>query len=291
VDNARVGVDHYENFPVASVLCPAPLRPAVVAIYHFARTADDLADEGDRTQEERRHLLRRYRQDLAALFHGDARSGLWEPVFVPLARARDRFALPFQPLDDLLDAFIQDTGNPIYATRTELLDYCRRSANPVGRLLLHLYGVQDPTSLQQSDAICTALQLINFWQDISVDVPRGRAYVPLADAARHGLQPLELSAKLPAHRPAALIEELCAWARGLMHQGAPLARRIPGRAGWELRFVVAGGLRILDTIRAEGFASHQHRPTLGKRDAAALLWRALTFPSAPPPQPTETTAP
>lgn len=278
MDNAEVGVDHYENFPVASVLCPPSLRPAIVAIYLFARTADDLADEGSSSGQDRRELLGRYRNDLAALFSGDARSGLWEQVFVPLARARDRFALPFQPLDDLLDAFVQDTYNASYATRTELLDYCRRSANPVGRLLLHLYGITDERSLAHSDCICTALQLINFWQDISIDVPRGRFYVPAEDAGKWGFHPGDLKPAADGPAARALVQELCRWAEALMLQGAPLVRTLPGRGGWELRFVVAGGLRILAKIRATGHATLRSRPTLGKSDAGALLWYALTLP-------------
>ncbi|MCE2659507.1 MAG: squalene synthase HpnC [Rubrivivax sp.] len=273
---AAVGVDHYENFPVASVLCPPQLRPAIVAIYRFARTADDIADEGPLKADERLQQLAQYRHDLAALFEGRPRSGRWETVFVPLAAARERHALPWQPLDDLLDAFMQDTGNPLYANRAQLLDYCRRSANPVGRLLLHLSGVDDAVSLQQSDDICSALQLINFWQDISVDLPNGRCYVPMDDAQRHGLHPATLTQPDLAPQVDRLVAELCAWARQLMLRGAPLARRIPGRAGWELRLVVAGGLRILDKIQAMRYGSARRRPTLGKADAAALLWLALS---------------
>jgi squalene synthase HpnC len=280
----HVGVDHYENFPVASVLCPPRLRPAIVAIYRFARTADDIADEGPSDAEERLRLLAQYRRDLAALFRGEPRSGHWEAVFVPLAAALKHHALPWQPLDDLLDAFMQDTRNPLYSNREQLLDYCRRSANPVGRLLLHLYGVNDAVSLQQSDDICSALQLINFWQDISVDLPKGRCYVPLDDAQRHGVHPSTLTQPALAPQADRLVAELCAWARQLMHRGAPLARRIPGRAGWELRLVVAGGLRILDKIQAMNHGSARRRLTLGKADAPALVWLALS-PLRPPATP------
>jgi squalene synthase HpnC len=276
-----VGVDHYENFPVASVLSPPHLRPAIVAIYHFARTADDLADEGSVPAAERLALLERYRRDLHATYRGDARSGLWEAVFVPLARARDRYALPLAPLDDLLSAFIQDTGNPRYPDRALLLDYCRRSANPVGRLLLHLYGVEDARALQWADDICTALQLINFWQDLSVDVPRGRCYVPESDAREHGLDPAGLTAANDSPAARALVRDLCDWAEGLMLRGAPLARQLPGRGGWELRFVVAGGLRVIDKIRRLGYATALTRPTLGLSDAPALLLHALRLPRVP----------
>jgi squalene synthase HpnC len=272
-----VSVDHYENFPVASVLCPPALRPAVVAIYHFARTADDIADEGDAGTEARLADLAAYRADLAAVLAGQPAGPRWPQVYTPLAERVRSFALPGEPLHDLLDAFSQDTRNPLYADRAQLLDYCRRSANPIGRLLLHLYGVRDAVSLQQSDDICTALQLINFWQDLSVDLPRGRVYVPLADLRAHGLDPAAMQSGRPATDTAAtrrLVAELCAWADGLMQQGAPLALRLPGRAGWELRLVVQGGLRILEKIATMDHATLQARPKLGAADLPLLLWRA-----------------
>nr|WP_269758889.1 squalene/phytoene synthase family protein [Variovorax sp. E3] len=168
-----------------------------------------------------------------------------------------------------------------YADRAELLDYCRRSANPVGRLLLHLYGVHDAQALAQSDAICSALQLINFWQDPSVDVPRGRFYFPLTDCARRGLTRehfkvfAPLSSAPPPQEAINLIAVVVHWARELMTEGAPLVHRLPGRAGWELRFVVQGGLRILDKITDLGFDTFSQRPTIGKTDAPLLLWKAM----------------
>jgi squalene synthase HpnC len=274
-----VSVDHYENFPVASVLCPPALRPAVVAIYHFARTADDIADEGDADTAARLADLAAYRADLAAVLAGQPAGPRWPQVFAPLAACIRRFALPGAPLHDLLDAFSQDTRNPLYADREQLLDYCRRSANPVGRLLLHLYGVSDAVALQQSDAICTALQLINFWQDLSVDLPRGRIYLPLADLHSHALDVVSLQAGGPGPAPDTaatrrLVAALCTWAGGLMQHGAPLALRLPGRAGWEMRLVVQGGLRILERIAAMDHATFQARPKLGATDLPLLLWRA-----------------
>ncbi|EWS59940.1 squalene synthase HpnC [Methylibium sp. T29-B] len=180
-----MSVDHYENFPVASLLCPPALRPAVTAIYHYARTADDLADEGDAPAAQRLADLAAYRADLHAVAAGAAVSPRWAAVFEPLSVAIAKHALPLPLLEDLLDAFVQDVVQTRYSDRAELLDYCRRSANPVGRLLLHLYGVQDADSLQRSDAICSALQLINFWQDLSIDLPRGRLYIPLDQCAAH----------------------------------------------------------------------------------------------------------
>jgi squalene synthase HpnC len=178
-------------------------------------------------------------------------------------------------LHDLLDAFEQDVRNPIYADRAVLLDYCRRSANPVGRLLLHLYGIDDVSALRQADAVCSALQLVNFWQDLSVDGPRGRHYVPLADMRSHGVDAAALRSGIDSAQSRRLVQSLCRWARDLMLEGAPLARRVPGRAGWELRLVVQGGLRILEKIERMDHAALVSRPTLTALDAPVLLWRAL----------------
>lgn len=257
------------------MLCPPALRPAVVAIYHFARTADDLADEGDATTAQRVQALLDYRADLAATVAGGQPSPRWTAVFTPLAREMHRL----QPalLHDLLDAFEQDLTPPRYRDRAHLLDYCRRSANPVGRLLLGLYGVDDAVSLRRSDAICSALQLINFWQDFSRDGPNGRLYVPQADLERHGMSPEDVLACRDSPAARALIADLCGWARTLMLEGAPLALALPGRAGWELRLVIQGGLAILDKIAARHHDSLLYRPSVGVLDFPRLAWRALTM--------------
>ncbi len=275
-----MSVDHYENFPVASVLCPPALRPPITAIYHFARTADDIADEGDAPTAARLAELAAYRQELLAVAAGQAPQPRWARVFTPLQLQMQRHALPLPLLTDLLDAFAQDTGNPPYPDRAALLDYCRRSANPIGRLLLHLYGITDVQALRRSDAICSALQLINFWQDLSVDGPRGRHYVPVADRERHGVPLTDLAACRDSPAARALVRELCDWARGLMLDGAPLVHQVPGRAGFELRLVVQGGLRILEKIAAMDHASLARRPTVGAPDAPLLLWRALVMRAA-----------
>jgi squalene synthase HpnC len=267
-------VNHYENFPVASWLCPPPLRPAVTAIYWFARTADDLADEGTDPPEQRLAALSQYRADLRAVARGLKPSDRWPQVFVPLQAALRRHALPVVLLESLLSAFEQDVVQVRYANRDELLDYCSRSANPVGRLLLHLYGVRDDASLNQSDALCTALQLINFWQDLSVDLRRGRVYVPLTDCAREAVDPTQLLAL--QHDPATrrLVARMVQWAGDLLRQGAPLASRLPGRVGWELRLVVQGGRRVLEKIERIDHATLQRRPVLTWRDVPLLLLRA-----------------
>jgi squalene synthase HpnC len=248
-------VTHYENFPVASWLCPPHLRAPIAAIYHFARTADDVADEGDAPPGQRLATLQTYRTALNAVCDGQTLdNGPWPEVFEPLRHAIATHHLPPALLHALMDAFVQDiektrdgTG---YAAMAPLLDYCARSANPVGRLLLHLYGVNDKVSLAQSDAICSALQLINFWQDLSEDIPRGRHYLP------NGAQ---------------LTEEI-AYARALMQQGSPLVHQVAGRGGWELRLVVQGGLRILDKL--EKADPLRTRPVIAGPDFAFMAWRA-----------------
>jgi squalene synthase HpnC len=274
MDNRAVSVQHYENFPVASWLCPPSVRPAVAAIYHFARTADDIADEGAASAAERLASLDRYE---AALHECGARriGADWPHVFGPLAQAIQQHGLPLSPLADLLSAFRQDTTNPIYADRNDLIEYCRRSAHPIGRLLLHLACIDDAASQVQSDAICSALQLANFWQDLSVDLPRSRCYLPRADASRHGISLPPAVENSAATR--ALTRELVSWTRHLMRQGEPLVHRMPGRFGWELRLVVQGGIRVLDKIEACDFNVMTQRPRLDATDLPRLVWRAVNM--------------
>ncbi|OIN90740.1 MAG: squalene synthase HpnC [Comamonadaceae bacterium CG1_02_60_18] len=271
-------VEHEENFPVASLLCPPALRPAVLAIYHFARTADDLADEGDATPETRLADLSAYRADLLASADRQAPSARWPGVFAPLAQVLLRHQLPLALLLDLLDAFEQDvryTGQQRrYASQAELLDYCRRSANPVGRLLLHLYSVHDDTAQTQSDQICTALQLINFWQDVSVDVPRQRWYIPQDSMRQFSVSEDDFSPTSTSQNASLLIAHQADFARAMMQKGACLALTLPGRVGWELRLVVQGGMRILDKIEANGCQPWRQRVRLGAGDVVPLLWRA-----------------
>lgn len=277
-------ITHYENFPVASWLCPAHLRAPIAAIYHFARTADDIADEGDANAEQRLDELQAYRNDLDASCAAAAggvvqTSTRWPHVFGPLQAALQTHHLPPQLLHDLLDAFVQDTRKSAtaegYATHAALLDYCRMSANPVGRLLLHLYGVTDALALQRSDAICSALQLINFWQDLSVDIPRGRYYLPADDCARFGVPQADILARHQTENATQLIAHCVALAGASMVFGSQLVHQIPGRAGWELRLVVQGGLRILDKIKGMGYATLNQRPTLRWWDVPVMLWRAV----------------
>ncbi len=275
-------IRHYENFPVASLLCPAHLRAPIAALYHFARTADDLADEGDAAPAQRLADLRAYRQDLIAACAGAASgitSARWPQVFAPLQQALAGYRLPTPLLHDLLDAFEQDViktrEGSGYASQAELLDYCRRSANPVGRLLLHLYGVTDAAALRLSDDICSALQLINCWQDLSLDIARGRYYLAQDDCRRFGVSQADLQARRQSESTIKLIAACADAARARMLNGAGLVHQLAGRPGWELRLVVQGGLRILDKIETLQYATLVRRPTLRWWDAPILLWRAL----------------
>jgi squalene synthase HpnC len=248
----------------------------VAAIYWFARTADDIADEGDAPRQARMAELARFRNSLRTAAAGQLDGG-WTEVFEPLARTLQQYALPLRPFEDLLDAFEQDCTPAPYTDRPMLLDYCRRSANPVGRLLLALYGVNDAQAMHRSDAICSALQLINFWQDAGMDLRRGRLYFPLSDLERHGISAESLQPGTDSAATRAMAADLCNWSRQMMLAGAPLALQLPGRIGWELRLVVQGGLRVLDRIAARGHDILSHRVTVGPRDLPAVLWRACAM--------------
>jgi len=267
-----MSVDHYENFPVASVLMPARLRPAVEAIYHFARSADDLADEGDASNEQRLAALTAYEQALDRIEDGQAAQS---SLFEALGKVIKDYALPLQPFRDLLSAFKQDVVTKRYPTFGELLDYCRRSANPVGKLMLHLYGAATPDNLRDSDSICSALQLINFWQDVAVDWQKARIYLPQETMASFQLAEEHIAACRVTGAFCDVMRVEVERARAMLLSGAPLALRLPGRIGWELRMVVQGGSRILEKIDEVGYDVFNSRPTLGKFDWLRMLWRAI----------------
>jgi squalene synthase HpnC len=266
-------VGHYENFPVASIALPRRLRPAVIAIYRFARTADDIADEGDARAEQRLAALAALREGLGAIERGRG-AALPEPI-ASLAGAVAEHALPTAPLHALLDAFEQDVGTTRYETWDELLDYCRKSANPVGNLMLHLYRAATPRNLERSDAICSALQLINFWQDVAIDWRKGRVYLPQEDLRRHGVSEAQIAAGRSDERWRALIDFEVDRTRRLLDFGRPLGEDLPGRIGLELRMIVAGGTRVLDRIAAVGGDVFRRRPRLGVADWIAIVGRSL----------------
>ena len=266
-----MSVGHYENFPVASWLLPRRLRPAVAAIYWFARTADDFADEGDAPAPERLARLDAYRADLARIAAGREPDS---PVLARLAPVIGAHALPFQPFHDLLNAFSQDVVKQRYASFDEVLDYCRRSANPVGVLMLHLFGAAGADNVRRSDAICTGLQLANFWQDVAIDWAKGRLYLPQDDLARFGVSEAQIAAGRVDDAWRRTMGFQVARTRAMLQSGAPLARALPGRIGWELRLVVQGGLRILERIDRAGGDVFRHRPVLRAPDWSLMFWRA-----------------
>jgi phytoene synthase len=270
-----VPVEHYENFPVASILLPPKLRRPIEAIYAFARSADDFADEGDLAAIDRLGKLEAYARELDALEAG-ARSE--SPLFAELASMVNQYQLPVQLLRDLLDAFKQDVVQDRYADFAELLDYCRRSANPIGRLLLRLFNVDDPIRLKMSDGICSALQLINHWQDVAIDWrknDRGRVYLPQNEMRQFGVSDADIDQAVATPEWRALMAFQVSRAREMMNKGAPLAAIMPGRFGLELRLIVAGGLTILDKIDAVGGDVFNHRPMLTRLDWLSMLCRVL----------------
>jgi squalene synthase HpnC len=265
-------VDHPENFPVASWLLPARLRAPIEAIYGFARGADDIADEGDLSDAARLRGLDRYRHALDAIEAGRRPA---EQPFARLADAVRKFDLPIPLLRDLLDAFAQDVVTKRYATFPELCEYARRSANPVGRLVLHLFGRTDAASLARSDAICSALQFVNFWQDVAIDWQKGRVYIPREDLDRFGVSEGQIAAHRVDAPWTALMRFECERARAMLASGMPLATSLPGRMGVEIRATVHGGIAIADRITAVSGDVFRQRPTLRKRDWMVILGKAF----------------
>ena len=263
-------VDHYENFPVASWLLPAALRAPIEAIYGFARGADDIADEGTARDADRLAGLARYAAALDAIERDETPAG-----FEKIAAAVREHDLPVPLLRDLLDAFSQDVTTKRYADYARVLDYCRRSANPIGRLLLHLFRMTDASSLAESDAICTSLQLVNFWQDVAIDWKKGRVYIPAEDLDRFQVTEGDIDAARTGERWTRLMAFQCARSRQLLMSGAPLGRRLPGRMGLEIRATVAGGARILDRIDAAQGDVFRKRPVLKAWDWAIIGVRSI----------------
>ncbi|NLR74039.1 squalene synthase HpnC [Leeia aquatica] len=264
-------VDHYENFPVASVLLPRRLRRPIEVIYAFARSADDLADEGEVAAEQRLAALQHYCEQLEAIGRGETPA---EPLFQRLAVVIREHDLPLSLFHDLLDAFSQDVVKTRYADFGELVQYCRRSANPVGRLLLHLYGRATPHNLALSDGICTALQLINFWQDVAIDWQKQRVYLPQEDLQRFGVTEAQIAAGQVNPAWQALMRFEIERTRKLLQAGAPLARVLPGRMGLELRMIVLGGERILKKLWDVQGDVFTQRPVLKAGDWLYMLSRA-----------------
>lgn len=268
-----MAVGHYENFPVASVLLPRQFRHPVTLIYRFAREADDFADEGDLSDATRLERLDAFRRELRHIEAGKTPGIAW---FAELAAVIRAHRLPLEPFHDLLSAFSQDVTKTRYADDRELLDYCRRSANPVGRLLLTLFGAATAENLKDSDAICSSLQLINFLQDIAIDYRKGRIYLPQADLARFAVPEEQIAAGDTGGNWGSLMMFELARARDLLHAGAKLGAVLEGRVGLELRTIIAGGNRILEKIARVNGDVFRHRPVLCWFDWPLLLARSLS---------------
>lgn len=261
---------HYENFSVVTWLTPRPLRPAFRSIYAFCRWSDDLGDEvGDPARSV--ELLAWWRGELQAMYRGRAT----HPVMVALAPTVAEFAIPIDPFEALISAFEQDQRVNEYETYGQLLDYCARSANPVGHLVLYLARSFDPENAALSDLTCTGLQLANFWQDVARDLAIGRVYLPLEDRRRFGYEAADLRALRFTPAFAELLRFEVARARDLLHRGRPLIARMPRALGVDVDLFNRGGLAILDRIEAQGFDVLARRPEVGKLAKLGLLARAM----------------
>ncbi|SSY80430.1 squalene synthase HpnC [Alysiella crassa] len=264
-----MSVNHYENFPVGSLAMPRHLRKPTHAIYAFARTADDIADEGDIAPEQRIAELNKLIHELDLIQQNkQPETPLMQHL---LNEAIAPHQIPLQPFYDLLDAFAQDVVKKRYENFGELVDYARRSANPVGRLMLHLYGVHDERSLGQSDGICTALQLINFWQDVAVDWQKNRVYIPQEDLRKFGVTEQQIADGKADFAFQRLMAYECERAFKMLHAGSPLGRTLKGRVGFELRMIVLGGQTILQKLDGVKYDVFNQRPVLGWKDWLRII--------------------
>lgn len=281
-----MSVDHYENFPVASWLLPKHLRQPITHIYWFSRSADDIADEGDHSDSWRLQQLAAYREALSQIEQGSLHLPPTDPrykIFTPLATVIEQYQLPVYLFADLLTAFEQDITVKRYQSYEQIHQYCRHSADPVGRILLHLYQELRPDSLRMSDAICTGLQLTNFWQDVAIDWEKDRVYLPLDALNAHQLDESYIQRRCQQQPTTSqqdlqwqqLMQEQVRYARSLLEQGKPLVQRLPGRIGLELKMIILGGLRILERLDQVQYDVFTARPKLGKADWLRLGGRLL----------------
>jgi squalene synthase HpnC len=277
-----MAVDHYENFPVASRLMPAAIRQDVVNLYRFARYADDIADEGHDTPVQRLQKLRLLNlavNSMALSIDSPATPPFSDlqidAICRPLAVTVKRHQLPISLLSDLLSAFEQDIQIQRYPNNQVLLDYCSRSANPIGRLMLRLFKHHSPHSDQQSDQICTALQLINFLQDIAIDYEKGRIYIPQDDMLKFGVTEADLASGNISKGFQLLMQHHVTQCRYLLNSGQPLGRALSGRIGLELRLIIQGGQRVLEKIESVQYDIFKRRPTLKTFDWLLIFWRAI----------------
>lgn len=262
----RLARSHYENFTIASWLMPRAMRPHMHAIYAYARIADDFADE-----EKSLARLDEWERELDLAYAGAPR----HPVFVALADTAQRFAIPRQPFADLLRAFRSDVNFQGFGTIDELMEYARYSANPVGRLVLYLFGYRDAQRQSLSDMVCSGLQLANFWQDVAIDLAKGRVYLPQRDLARFGVSVDDLHAHRVSESFVALMRHEADYARDLLVNGAELAKLVDRRLARDVLMFAGGGLAILRALEYAGYDVFRRRPELGKLDYLRLGWRAM----------------
>jgi squalene synthase HpnC len=267
-----VAVDHYENFPVASLLLPPRFRRPVALIYRFAREADDFADEGNLPPDARLARLDAFRREIGRIETGESPTIPW---FAALAHVIHEYRLPLDLFRDLLSAFSQDVTKTRYANFGEVLDYCRRSANPVGRLLLCLYGSSSTQNIVYSDAICSSLQLINFIQDVALDYQKGRIYLPQDELARFDVAEQQIAAEDSGRNWQRFITFQIERTRELLYSGTPLGRVLKGRIGMEMRMIIAGGDRVLTKIARVGGDVFKRRPTLQPLDWPLMFLHAV----------------
>ena len=263
---------HYENFPVASALLPMRLRKPIGLIYSFARQADDFADEGDLAPEQRLALLDGFRQELNRIRDGQTPQTAF---FMTLAQMIAEHHLPLEPFYDLLDAFSQDVVKTRYENFGEVMEYCRRSANPIGRLLLYLYGEATPPNIGYSDAICAALQIINFLQDVEIDYRKDRIYFPQDEMRKFRITEAQIARSDASGTWSTFMQFEIERARKLLQAGAPLGLALPGRIGMEMRVIIAGGETILRKLHRHRGDMFQHRPVLRPWDWARILFKAV----------------
>ena len=265
--------NHYENFPVGSIILPRKLRQPIHAIYAFARTADDIADEGNATPEQRHKELNHLKNELDLIAQN--KQPETELMRCLNHQAITPYQMPLQSFYDLLSAFEQDISKTRYQNFGEVIDYCRRSANPVGRMMLHLYGEHNPQSIAQSDGICTALQLINFWQDIAIDWQKNRVYLPLDDMAKFGVDESDIASGTLTPNLRKLIAYHCQKTHKILKAGSPLGKTLKGRLGLELRLIILGGNQILDKMAQNQYDIFQKRPVLTWKDWLIMIKRAI----------------
>lgn len=270
---SKIALEHYENFPVGSWIVPRDKRKYVHAIYTFARKADDFADEKKYKEEERLHLLEDWGNKLRSCVIENPE----EPVFIALRETIRKFDIPVELLGDLITAFKLDLINKRYKSRKDLLSYCRYSANPVGRIVLFLFGYKDPELHRLSDFICTALQLTNFWQDISIDLEKDRVYLPAEDMERFGYNEKDLRSHILNSTFINLLKSEIDFTKGLFKEGLPLCNSVSKRLSLELKAVWSGGMKILEKIEKNGYDIFNNRPVINIFDKAKIISKTLVL--------------